>query len=142
MQPVRALIIAALLLTSGARPAAAAEKLAITATVAGRNFAIVLDDSAATRALIARLPLKLHMSELNGNEKYAALGAPLPTRSERPGQIRAGDFMLFGDDCLVLFYETFPSAYSYTRLGRAADPGGLSQALGDGGVTVLFEQKR
>ncbi|WP_352402839.1 cyclophilin-like fold protein [Pyramidobacter sp.] len=139
---MRALIIAALLLMSAACPAAAAEKLTITVTVAGKSFTIILDDSVTTRALTARLPLELRMSDLNGNEKYAALGAPLPTRSERPGQIRAGDFMLFGDDCLVLFYETFPSAYSYTHLGRADDPEGLSQALGDGDVTVLFERKR
>lgn len=144
VQAVRALFFAVALLSAFIEPAMAAEKTMITATVGGKSFTLVLEDNAAARALAARLPLRLRMSELNGNEKYFSLDAPLPTQSERPGRIRAGDFMLYGDNCLVLFYGTFSSAYSYTRLGRAADSEGLSQALGDGDgdVTVLFEWKR
>ncbi len=57
-------------------------------------------------------------SELNGNEKYAYLDDSLPVgRSARATIARAGDIMLFGDDCLVLFYETFSSSYRYTRIG-------------------------
>ena len=47
------------------------------------------------------------MSELNGNEKYFYLESALPTVSEQVEEIHAGDLMLYGDDCLVLFYQSF-----------------------------------
>ena len=62
----------------------------------------------------------------------------LPTDTDQPGQISAGDLMLYGNNCLVLFYESFSSEYSYTRLGRVDDPAGLAEALGTGSVEVVF----
>lgn len=76
---------------------------------------------------------------LNGNEKYYYLPEFLPTNSQRPGNIHAGDLMLYGSDCLVLFYESFPSGYSYTRLRTVDDPNGLAAALGSRSVKVIFQ---
>jgi hypothetical protein len=109
-------------------------------TVDERRFAIALANNAAARAFAAQLPLSLDMSELNGNEKHASLPKALPENASRPGTIRNGDLMLYGTQTLVVFYLTFDSSYAYTRLGRVDDPSGLAQALGRGGVRVVFSK--
>ncbi len=76
------------------------------------------------------------MNELNGNEKYHYLSENLPTDSYRPVTIRNGDLMLYGSNCVVLFYETFASSYSYTRIGQLGNPSGLASVLGQGNVSV------
>jgi hypothetical protein len=80
------------------------------------------------------------MAELNGNEKHAHLPQALPANASRPGTIRNGDLMLYGSDTLVVFYLTFDSPYSYTRLGRVDDPVGLAEALGRRSVPVVFSK--
>ena len=111
-------------------------------TVGERRFAITLVDNEATRAFAATLPLTLDMEDLHGNEKKKELHDALPTSESRPGTIRNGDLMLWGSRTVVIFYKTFDSAYSYTRLGRVDDPTGLAQALGRGDVRVVFSQEQ
>ena len=111
---------------------------AITVTVGGQTFSATLEDSETARALAQLLPLTLDMSELNGNEKYFYLDQSLPTNAKNPGQIHTGDLMLYGDNCLVLFYESFSTSYSYTRLGSIDDPDGLARAVGRGSAAVTF----
>lgn len=106
--------------------------------VGERRFAITLADTGAARAFVALLPLTLDMEELNGNEKKKELPDALPTDASRPGTIRNGDLLLWGSRTVVVFYQTFSSPYSYTRLGRVDDPAGLAQALGRGDVRVEF----
>ena len=76
-------------------------------TAGGQTFAVTLLDHPAARAFRERLPLTVRMEDLNGNEKYGSLPGPLPVDSQRPGEIQAGDLMLYGSDCLVLFYESW-----------------------------------
>ena len=111
----------------------------MTLHINGRSFTATLYDNETARAFEAMLPMTLEMNELNGNEKYHFLSGELPTASEQPSEIRVGDIMLYGSNCVVLFYKTFSSSYSYTRIGRIDDVAGLQEAVGSAGVTVQFE---
>lgn len=110
----------------------------IEIVVGDQNFPTVLYKNKTTDALMARLPMTLDMNDMNENEKYYYFSNSLPTNSERPSEIRAGDLMLYGSDCLVLFYESFSSSYSYTALGHVENAVGLASALGSGNLQVSF----
>lgn len=107
-------------------------------TIGTQRFAVRLVDNPTARAFLRLLPATFEMAELNGNEKHVALPHSLPTNAMRPGTIRTGDVLLYGNDTLVVFYKTFRSSYSYTSIGRIEDNVGLSQALGPGSQRVTF----
>ena len=90
---------------------------ALTLTANSQSWSVTLTNSSAAQALVEQLPLTLDMAELNGNEKYASLPAALPVQASCPGQIQAGDVMLYGKDCLVLVHEL---------VGRGAPHHGLA----------------
>ena len=112
----------------------------INIIIGSKTFTATLADSETGEAFAALLPLTVTMNELNGNEKYHYLSSSLPTSAYQPGTIHAGDLMLYGNNCVVLFYETFNSSYSYTRLGAIDNPSGLAETLGVGNVSVRFEK--
>ncbi|CAG5070676.1 hypothetical protein DYBT9623_03219 [Dyadobacter sp. CECT 9623] len=112
--------------------------------IGSKTFNATLFDNATASAFKARLPLTISMSELNGNEKLYNFPTNLPTNASNPRTINTGDLMIYGSNVLVLFYKSFATSYSYTRLGRIADTSGLEAALaasaaGSGNVTVIFE---
>lgn len=102
-------------------------------------FTATLLDNNTAKAFKKMLPLTINMIELNGNEKYFDLTNNVPINSSNPQTIKNGDLMLYGSKTLVLFYKTFATSYSYTRLGAVSDTTGLATALGSGNVTVTFE---
>jgi hypothetical protein len=107
--------------------------------IGSSSFIATLDDNPTATAFKGLLPLTVEMQELNGNEKLYRLPNKLPTKASNPGTIKNGDLMLYGANTVVLFYKSFPTSYSYTRLGRINDPAGLASAVGAGNVTVTFE---
>ncbi|WP_291128586.1 cyclophilin-like fold protein [Dysgonomonas sp. UBA7698] len=115
-------------------------KVKITAN--SQTFTATLYDNATAKVFQEMLPLTINMIELNGNEKYYDLPNSLPTNSSNPATIQNGDLMLYGSQTLVLFYKSFSTSYSYTRLGKVDDVTGLDSALDSGNITVTFEMEK
>lgn len=90
----------------------------VKATIKGNEYTINLEDNETARSFADLLPQEFNMHELNGNEKYIYLDSSLPTNASNPKRINVGDVMLYGDDCLVIFYKSFDTSYSYTKIGH------------------------
>lgn len=106
----------------------------------GVSYTATFIDNETTRELIDRLPLTITMSELNGNEKYYYFDETFPSNPNRVGEINTGDIMLYGDDCLVLFYDDFGTNYRYTKIGSIDNPNNLKDIVGSGNITVTIYQ--
>lgn len=111
----------------------------MTVEAGGQKFQAALYDNETVRAFQERLPMTLDMEELHGNEKFYYLDEGLPANSGNVGSIKAGDIMLFGSDCLVLFFEDFSTSYNYTRIGHIQEEEAFVKALSGGTVEITFE---
>ncbi len=83
-----------------------------------KGYTINLEDNETAKVFVNMLPLELNMNELNGNEKYVYLDRKLPVNPSNINKINSGDVMIYGNDCLVIFYKSFTSSYSYTKIGH------------------------
>lgn len=119
----------------------AKERQRMTIQIGKEIFQAVLYDNDSTRALRKKLPMTIQMDEMNGNEKYYFMDESIPTASKSVGHINAGDFMLFGSDCLVLFFKDFQTSYTYTRLGYVENVSEFVSALGSGSVEMTLSLK-
>lgn len=114
------------------------EQYAISLQIEDSVFQATLLKNETTDVFVQQLPMTITMEELNGNEKFYYLPSNLPTNTESVGTINNGDIMLYGDNCLVVFYEGFNTSYQYTRIGKIEDVTNLSNVLGTGAVTITF----
>lgn len=108
-------------------------------TVGDKEFNAVFYKNETTDALIKKLPITVSMKDLNSNEKYYYFDEAFPKNSEKVGSINAGDIMLYGDSCVVLFYKSFNTSYSYTKIGYIENIEGLESALGNSDIDVIFK---
>lgn len=83
-----------------------------------KEYKLNLYDNETSSSLIKLFPIEVTMKNLNENEVYVYLDEEFPTNSSNPKTINAGDVMLYGDNCLVIFYKTFNTSYSYTKIGH------------------------
>lgn len=111
----------------------------IKLNIGSQSFEAKLYNNETTRKFIENFPITYHMDELNGNEKYYYLQDNLPTDSQPLASINTGDIMLYGSNCLVVFYKNFLSNYSYTKLGYVENIDGFEKALGSGSIDITFE---
>ena len=134
-------LMALTLIAFMASPTPAQAETGINVKVGNKTFNGVLYDNPTSKALMKRMPISYKMSDLNRNEKYKYLSYTLPTNEKSVKRIKAGDIMLYGDDCLVVFYKSFKTSYNYTRIGRITNVKGLKTAAGKGKVTVKISRK-
>ena len=106
------------------------------AIINDKEYVINLEDNETVKAFIKLLPKEFNMNELNGNEKYTYLDSSLPVNESNLKKVNAGDVMLYGDNCLVIFYKSFNTSYSYTKIGHIDN----LLDLGNGSITVKIEK--
>ncbi len=106
------------------------------AVIDGKEYIINLENNATTKNLVNMLPKEYKMNDLHNNEKYIYINESLPTNSSNPGRINAGDVMLYGDNCIVIFYKSFDTEFDYTKIGHIDN----LPDLGSGSITVKFEK--
>jgi len=102
--------------------------------IANKTYDLILNNNTAGSKFKKLLPQTYTMSELNGNEKYVYLNTSLTSNPVNVGKINAGDLMLYQNNCIVIFYKTFNTTYSYTPLGHVNNLGNL----GSSDVIVKF----
>lgn len=101
------------------------------------EYVINVENETLMEELFNSLPEKFTMTELNGNEKYYYLNSNMKNaNSEAVGQVQKGDVMLFGSDCLVIFYDSFETEFRYTKIGHIDNLGDL----GSGNVDVSISK--
>ena len=109
---------------------------AVKITINNKEYEIILEDNETAKEFIQLLPKEFNMNELNGNEKYVYLDNILSETSSNPKHIKAGDVMLYGNNCLVIFYKSFDTSYSYTKIGHIDN----LPNLGSNSIKVKFEK--
>lgn len=110
----------------------------IIITIENKKYKAILYDNSTTKELIKKFPITITMSDLNGNEKYYNFSKSFSTSSENVANINKGDIMLFGDNCLVIFYKSFSTRYRYTKLGYIKNLEDLENSLGKGDIEITF----
>lgn len=111
----------------------------IIITIENKKYEAILYDNSTTKELIKKFPITITMSDLNGNEKYYNFSKSFSTSSENVANINKGDIMLFGDNCLVIFYKSFSTHYKYTKLGYIKNMEDLENSFGKGDIRITFE---
>ena len=96
----------------------------------------------AASQIKSKLPFTITMTNLNGNEVYYYFtGETFTTNIKSVETINMGDIYLFQSNCLVLFYKTFSTSYSYTQIGRVINPSGLDTLIGSSNIEVQWIKK-
>ena len=96
-----------------------------------KEYQIQLEDNETVNKIKSKFPLTITMTNLNSNEVYYYFtGESFPTNTKSVGTINQGDIYLYQSNCLVLFYKTFSTSYSYTKIGKVIAPNGLDTLIG------------
>ena len=101
----------------------------IKVIIGTKVFVATLFENETAKEFKRMLPISLNMIDLNKNEKYFHFSKNFSMDKFSPKMINSGDLMLWNDNSLVLFYETFSTNYQYTKVGKIDNPIIFSQTL-------------
>lgn len=104
----------------------------------GQEYRVTLENNETAQEFLEMLPVTINMSELNGNEKYFYFDKTFTSNPKKVNYIHAGDIMFYGNNCLVLFYESFNTIYSYTKIGELDNTDLLKETLGKQDILITF----
>ena len=111
----------------------------IKVIIGTKVFVATLFENETAKEFKKILPITLNMRDLNKNEKYFHFSKSFPMDKFSPKMINSGDLMLWNDNSLVLFYETFSTNYQYTKVGKIDNPNMLAQTLGSDDIKITFD---
>ena len=106
----------------------------IKINISGNDYTVKLENNETADSFMNILPKEYQMREANGNQKYVYLEYKLPVNEKAVKQIEAGDLMLDGEDCIILFYKSVKTSRKYTKIGHVED----LPHLGNSNITARF----
>lgn len=112
--------------------------ISVKLKIKDKEYKLILYDNQTAKDFLYMLPMTIYMNDLNGNEKYYNLNKNLNTKTENIGNIKTGDFLLYGSNCIVLFYESFRTSYNYTRLGYIENIERLKEVPASRDIEITF----
>lgn len=108
----------------------------IKVIIKDKSYKLNLENNQTVEEFINIIPQEYMMNELNGNEKYVYINESLTTNTYQPKYIEKGDVMLYGDNCIVIFYKSFETNYRYTKIGHIDNLPDLE----GGNIKIAFEK--
>ena len=111
----------------------------IKVIIGTKVFVATLFENETAKEFKKILTITLNMRDLNKNEKYFHFSKNFPMDKFSLKMINSGDLMLWNDNSLVLFYETFSTNYQYTKVGKIDNPNMLAQTLGSDDIKITFD---
>ena len=94
-----------------------------------KEYKLNLEKTDEAKDFINNVPSELVMMDLNNNEKYVYLDKVFMNNPINVNNVEKGDLMLYGDNCLVIFYKSFETTYSYTKIGHINNLDDLNDEL-------------
>jgi hypothetical protein len=106
--------------------------------IGDKTFPFELKNTKTANEINSKLPFTIKMTNLNGNEVYYNFDERFSTDSKSIGKINTGDIYLYQSNCLVLFYKSFTTSYSYSEIGKLTNTDGLADVIGSGSITIKW----
>lgn len=122
---------------NAAAAAAQAAQHKIKITVNGKTLTATLEDNSTVKALLAQMPMTLHMQDLYSREMCYHYGAnSLPTDNLRSDGYQIGDIIYWPPrGSFVILYEQNGEHFTRQHLGRIESGAEIFKSTGDADVT-------